>query len=65
MQWLQELPALIAALAGLGGTLGPLLFQDKKDQDQLAAALPMYDALYRWARDGFDETHEHPTGPGA
>ncbi|MEP2530448.1 chromate resistance protein ChrB domain-containing protein [Shimia sp.] len=31
----------------------------KDDQDQLNAALPLYDALYRWARDGFDEVHDH------
>lgn len=30
------------------------------DQDQLAAALPLYDALYRWARDGLSETHDWP-----
>lgn len=30
------------------------------DQEQLAAALPLYDALYRWARDGQSETHDWP-----
>ncbi len=34
----------------------------KSDNDQLEAALPIYDALYRWARDGFEETHAHSTG---
>ncbi len=34
----------------------------KSDQEQLSATLPIYDALYRWARDGYAETHEHPTG---
>lgn len=34
----------------------------KNDQDQLSAAMPIYDALYRWARDGATETHQHPTG---
>lgn len=29
----------------------------KDDHQQLSAALPLYDALYRWARDGADETH--------
>jgi len=30
----------------------------KDDQAQLAAAMPLYDALYRWARDGQAETHD-------
>jgi hypothetical protein len=30
------------------------------DPDQLTAALPLYDALYRWARDGQAETHDWP-----
>ena len=30
------------------------------DQAQLTAALPLYDALYRWARDGQAETHDWP-----
>lgn len=34
------------------------LYRD--DQDQLAAGLPLYDALFRWARDGQDETHDWP-----
>lgn len=34
----------------------------KEDQDQLAAAMPLYDALYRWARDGYDESHDWPVG---
>ena len=29
------------------------------DTDLLDAALPIYDALYRWARDGRDERHAH------
>lgn len=29
----------------------------KDDHAQLDAAMPLYDALYRWARDGVDETH--------
>ncbi|PSL17275.1 chromate resistance protein ChrB domain-containing protein [Shimia abyssi] len=31
----------------------------KEDQNQLTAGLPLYDALYRWARDGHGETHDH------
>ena len=34
----------------------------KDDQKQLAAGMAVYDALYRWARDGFDEGHDWPTG---
>ena len=30
----------------------------RDDQAQLAAALPLYDAFYRWARDGQEETHD-------
>jgi rhodanese-related sulfurtransferase len=29
----------------------------REDQAQLDATLPTYDALYRWCRDGIDETH--------
>jgi rhodanese-related sulfurtransferase len=36
------------------------LFRD--DLEQLATGLPLYDALYRWARDGFDEGHDWPAG---
>ena len=34
----------------------------KDDNAQLDAAMPLYDALYRWARDGFTEGHETPLG---
>lgn len=34
----------------------------KDDTHQLDAAMPLYDALYRWARDGFDEGHDWPEG---
>jgi rhodanese-related sulfurtransferase len=30
----------------------------RDDLEQLAAAMPLYDALYRWARDAQGETHE-------
>jgi rhodanese-related sulfurtransferase len=36
------------------------LFKD--DLEQLEAGLPLYDALYRWARDGLDEKHDWPAG---
>lgn len=32
----------------------------RDDQAQLEAGLALYDALYRWARDGFEETHDWP-----
>ena len=32
----------------------------RSDEAQLAAALPLYDALYRWARDGQGEGHDWP-----
>lgn len=31
--------------------------QFKDDNVQLTAALPLYDALFHWARDGYEETH--------
>jgi rhodanese-related sulfurtransferase len=36
------------------------MFRD--DLQQLAAGLALYDALYRWARDGQDEGHDWPAG---
>ncbi|MGO4684548.1 chromate resistance protein ChrB domain-containing protein [Hyphomicrobium sp. 2TAF46] len=35
------------------------MFRD--DLEQLAAAMPIYDGFYRWARDATDETHNWPT----
>ncbi len=34
----------------------------RDDLAQLDAGLTLYDALYRWARDGFDEGHDWPAG---
>jgi rhodanese-related sulfurtransferase len=34
----------------------------RDDHAQLAAGMGLYDALYRWARDGFDEGHDWPAG---
>ncbi len=34
----------------------------KDDLEQLEAGITLYDALYRWARDGFDEGHDWPAG---
>lgn len=36
------------------------LFRD--DLEQLEAGITLYDALYRWARDGFEEGHDWPAG---
>jgi hypothetical protein len=36
------------------------LFRD--DLQQLDAGMILYDALYRWARDGQDEGHDWPAG---
>jgi hypothetical protein len=33
----------------------------KEDLAQLDAAMAIYDAMYRWARDAGDETHNWPT----
>ncbi|MEM1234965.1 MAG: chromate resistance protein ChrB domain-containing protein [Pseudomonadota bacterium] len=43
-------PGLLALSIGLSRMY-------REDQEQLTAALPFYDALYSWARDGQDETH--------
>ena len=32
----------------------------KDDLEQLTAGMTLYDALYRWARDGFEEGHDWP-----
>lgn len=34
----------------------------RDDLAQLDAATPLYDAPYRWARDGYDEGHDWPAG---
>lgn len=39
------------------------LYRD--DLEQLEAGMGVYDALYRWARDGFEEGHDWPAGRGA
>ena len=36
------------------------MYQD--DLAQLDAGMALYDAMYRWARDGFDEGHDWPAG---
>lgn len=48
--------------AGLLAISVGLSRQYRDDQAQLAAGMVLYDALYRWARDGADETHDWPAG---
>ncbi|MBT0956611.1 chromate resistance protein [Alphaproteobacteria bacterium KMM 3653] len=50
-----EAAGLLALSVGLSRA-----FRD--DNAQLEAALPLYDALYRWARDGRGEGHDWPGG---
>lgn len=45
--------------AGLHAISVGLARSHADDTDLLHAALPIYDALYRWARDGKDERHAH------
>ena len=46
--------------AGLLALSVGLSRQYSDDQQQLEAGMALYDALYRWARDGFDEGHDWP-----
>ncbi len=47
--------------AGLLALSVGLSRQYRDDTEQLEAGLALYDALYRWARDGYDEGHDWPT----
>jgi rhodanese-related sulfurtransferase len=49
-----EAPGLLAASLGLSR-----MYSD--DLEQLEAAMALYDAFYRWARDATSETHNWPT----
>ena len=49
------------AAAGLLAISVGLSRQYRDDQAQLKTGLQLYDALYRWARDGHDESHDWPT----
>ncbi|MBC7737258.1 MAG: chromate resistance protein [Candidatus Saccharibacteria bacterium] len=51
--------------AGLLAISVGLSRQYRDDLEQLAIGLTLYDALYRWARDGQDETHDWPAGSPA
>jgi rhodanese-related sulfurtransferase len=48
--------------AGLLAISVGLSRQYRDDLAQLEAGMGIYDALYRWARDGFDEGHDWPAG---
>ncbi|WP_299983422.1 sulfurtransferase/chromate resistance protein [uncultured Ruegeria sp.] len=50
--------------AGLLAISVGLSRQYRDDHQQLEAGLHLYDALYRWARDGSEETHDWPAGHG-
>lgn len=47
--------------AGLLAISVGLSRQYKDDIEQLSAGMSLYDALYRWARDGFTEGHDWPS----
>jgi rhodanese-related sulfurtransferase len=53
-----EAAGLLAASLGLSR-----MYRD--DLAQLEAAMGLYDAFYRWARDAVNETHNWPAVPGA
>jgi rhodanese-related sulfurtransferase len=48
--------------AGLLAISVGLSRQHRDDLSQLEAGMTIYDALYRWARDGFGEGHDWPAG---
>ena len=48
--------------AGLLAISVGLSRQYRDDLAQLEAGMAVYDAFYRWARDGFDEGHDWPAG---
>lgn len=51
--------------AGLLAISVGLSRQYRDDHAQLRAGMDLYDALYRWARDGQSEGHDWPTGHGS
>ena len=54
--------ALAPEAAGLLALSVGLSRQYRDDHENLKAGMNLYDAMYRWARDGFDESHDWPTG---
>jgi len=51
--------------AGLLALSVGLSRQYRSDEAQLEAGMALYDALYRWARDGAEEGHDWPAAKGA
>ena len=51
--------------AGLLAISVGLSRQFRDDLEQLAVGIQLYDALYRWARDGHEEGHDWPAGRAA
>lgn len=49
------------AAAGLLALSVGLSRRFRDDHEQLSAGMTLYDALYRWARDGYDEGHDWPS----
>jgi rhodanese-related sulfurtransferase len=54
-------PELEPEAAGLLAVSLGLSRMYARDEEQLAAGLPIYDAFYRWCRDATGETHNWPT----
>lgn len=48
--------------AGLLALSVGLSRQFRDDLEQMRAGVALYDALYRWARDGHEEGHDWPQG---
>ena len=57
-------PELAPESAGLLAISLGLSRMHADDTQQLEAALPLYDAFYRWCRDASDETHDWPPRRG-
>ncbi|GGC33332.1 sulfurtransferase [Siccirubricoccus deserti] len=59
-------PELAPQAAGLLAASLGLSRMYRDDLAQLAAAMPLYDAFYRWCRDAVEETHDWPApGPAS
>jgi hypothetical protein len=54
-------PELAPQAAGLLAASLGLSRMHRDDLAQLEAAMPLYDAFYRWCRDAVEETHNWPT----
>jgi len=55
-----DMQGLAPQAAGLLAISVGLSRQFRDDLEQLQAGMVVYDALYRWARDGFEEGHDWP-----